>query len=305
VLRTLRGVFVTCPDGRALVRLDSDRLTVASTIPVPGRIAAAAVTPDGSRIVVAVEQPDLLLVVDAAKGRIDRRIPLPVPPTALDTTDTLTAVVSASRDALVRVSLQDGTVAGSTVIGAPGGPLLFRMDGKAVLVGQPAVKGIVTVDAATGVLLARLNLPFPPTRFAVNADGGQMFVTGSPEDSLAIVNTYQIEVDQTIIGGRMPRGMAVSPARNLLLLANPSSGDITILDIETRRLAASVHVGGAPGQILMTPDEEYGLVFQDSGDVAVIRMQTVLDRTNKTKPLFTMFPTGPAPQSAVIVPIPA
>ena len=288
-------VYAVCPEGRSLVKVDMDRLVQAATVGFPGRIAAAAATPDGRRIVVAVAQPSTLFVVDAGSAKILQRIALAVEPGVLDLTDSMVAVAGAADDTLTRVALPSGLISGVTAMGAGAGPIVFRKDGNMILAGQPSVKGIVAVDAATGNLVARLTLPFPPGRFAVNADGGQIFVTGSPDDTIAIVNAYQIEVDQTIIAGRTPRGMAVALGRNLLLLANPASGDVTILDIETRKLAASVHVGGEPGQILMT------LVFNGSGDVAVIRMQTVLDRQNKTKPIFTMFSTGPSPQSAVVV----
>jgi YVTN family beta-propeller protein len=105
--------------------------------------------------------------------------------------------------------------------------------------------------------------------------------------------------------------MAVSVVngRNLLFVTNAGSGDLTIFDIDTRQLASSVHVGGKPGEVLLTPDGEYALTIdRESGDVAVIRTNTALDRkTNeatapRVKPLFTVFHTGAGPQSAAIVP---
>jgi len=41
---------------------------------------------------------------------------------------------------------------------------------------------------------------------------------------------------------------------------------------------------------------------QHSGNVSVVRITTVLDRTVKTKPLFTVFPTAADARSAIIVP---
>ncbi len=46
-----------------------------------------------------------------------------------------------------------------------------------------------------------------------------------------------------MIAGRTPGALAVSDSRNLLFVTNPGSGDLTILDIDTRHLSASVHVG--------------------------------------------------------------
>ena len=140
------------------------------------------------------------------------------------------------------------------------------------------------------------------------ADRGVHYVTGPGEDSVVIVSTFQNEVEETILAGRMPGAMAVSERRNLLFVTNPESGDLTILDIENRNLAASVHVGENPGEVLLTPDDEYALVMdRRSGNVSVVRITTVLGNEGvrarlKTKPLFTVFPTAPDARSAVIVP---
>ena len=130
-----------------------------------------------------------------------------------------------------------------------------------------------------------------------------MFVTGTGDDSLAVVSPFQNEVAETILAGRTPYAMAVLDRRNLLFVTNPGSGDLTILDIETRGVSASVHVGESPGEVLLTPDGEYALVVdRHSGTVSVVRIATVLDRKVKTKPLFTVFPTASDARSALIVP---
>ena len=92
-------------------------------------------------------------------------------------------------------------------------------------------------------------------------------------------------------------------------MANPGSGDLTILDIDSRRLKASVHVGGQPGDVLLTPDGEYALVMDPvSGSVSVARIATVLDNAQVAfiarppKPLFTVFQTATDARSAIIVP---
>lgn len=136
-----------------------------------------------------------------------------------------------------------------------------------------------------------------------------MFVTGAGADVVAIVSPYQNEVAETILAGRTPYAMAVSGRRNMLFVTNPGSGDLTILDIESRGVFASVHVGEMPGEVLLTPDGEYALVLdQRSGNVSVVRLSTVLDRKNRTSsppsPLFTVFPTAADARSAVIVPYP-
>lgn len=303
ILRVGDKAFVTCPDARLLVELDLARFTPGKKLAMPGSVVAAVLVPESGLIVVATAQPAMLVVVDPKAFRITRRVSLPTDPAALDVSGNTAAVAARLNDALTRVSLRDGAVLGSSALGEPCGSMRFRNDGKSILAGLPRSRQIVSLDVATGAILARLPLRFSPGRFCFNADGGQMFVTAPAEDAVVIVSPYQSQIDQTIVAGRTPWGMAVSPVRNLLLITNPASGDLTILDIETRRLAASVHVGGEPGDVLLTPDEEYALVVdRHGGEVAVIRMKTVLDKAVRTKPLLTMFPMGAAPQSALIIP---
>jgi YVTN family beta-propeller protein len=109
--------------------------------------------------------------------------------------------------------------------------------------------------------------------------------------------------------------MAVAPVWNLLFLSNPDAGDVTILDIQNRRIIASIRTGGHPREILvaLSPEsatqEEYAFAVDgDSGDVSVIHIPTVQHKSGDAfiaeppKPVFAVFHSGAAPQSAVIVP---
>jgi DNA-binding beta-propeller fold protein YncE len=305
VLRAGNQVFVTCPEAHSLCEIDPVRLRVAGRMDMGGRIAAATFISGINTIAVVTDQPAAFHLVNPVARRVTKRIALPPMPVGLDVTDSMAAVTTGSTNGVVRVPFGSGKIAGITAIGSKCGAIRFRKNGETILVGAPDAREIVTIDAASGVLLARLPLSFAPARFCPNEDGGQMFVTGMYGDVMAIVDPYQNQVDQTIIAGSRPFGMAVSTIdeQELLFVTNPGSGDLTIFDIETRRLASSVHIGGNPGEVLITPDGQYALVIdRDSGDVAVVRVRTVLVRTIRTKPLFTFFPTARAPQSAAIIP---
>jgi len=309
VFRAGKKVFASCPEGRAIYEIDPESFRIAGKIAFPGRIAGCAVCPDDSRIAVLVEQPAALHLVDPASRKVTARIALSATPGLINLTDTVAALSMAGGTTITRVSLVSAKVIGSTEVGFRPGVLRVHDDARLILAGASDRGEIVTVSTDSGALIARLPLAFTPARFCFNIDngheGGQMFVTGSSGDEIAICSPYQSEVEQTIVGGRTPFAMAVGATgdQNLLYVTNPGSGDLSIFDIDTRMLAASVHIGGKPGEVLLTPDGEYALVVnQESGDVSVVRVQTVLDKKNKVKPLFTVFPTGANPQSAAIVP---
>lgn len=314
ILRAGDKVFATCPDARLICEIDPTRLTVAGRTVLPGRIVSASVSTNASYLVVTTDRPAALHLIDASTRRITRTLALPDTPVAMDISGDL-AAINVAGNAMVRVSLPDARLLGSTALGLRGGIVRIRPDGKSILIGADGQNQIVTVDASTGALMARLPLAFAPTHFCFSADnGGQMFVTGTGDDSIIIVSPYQNEVDQTMVSAHKPYAMAVTAVqdRNLLCVTNAGSGDLTIFDIDTRGLASFVHIGGNPGEILITPDVAYALVIdRDSGDVSVVRMSVALEHKagsmtlQETKPLFTVFPTGAGPQSAEIIPRPA
>ncbi|HZL55563.1 MAG TPA: YncE family protein [Bryobacteraceae bacterium] len=311
ILRAEEKVFVTCPEGRAIFEIDPMRFAMAGRINVPGRIVSAVVTPDGKTLAVAADEPPALHLFEAASRRPVAKIPLPGVPLALHTTDDIAAVAT-SENKLERAALKERKLRGATALGLSAGIVRFRPDGKAILIGADDRNQIVTLDAGTGALQARLPIAFAPRRFCFSADnGGQMFVTGSGGDSIVVVSPYQSEVYQTMVGGRNPGSMAVGALQNrdLLFVADAGSADLTIFDIFTKGLASSIQIGGKPGEVLITPGGGYALVLDSvSGDVSVVRTSVALSGEPShamgqgAKPLFTVFPTGGGPQDAAIIP---
>ena len=94
-----------------------------------------------------------------------------------------------------------------------------------------------------------------------------------------------------------------------MFVANPESGDVSILDLVTKNVVAVTPVGTRPSYIAITPDDQYALVLnQVSGDMAVIRIPNVTravseQRRWKKGPLFMLIPVGSKPVSAAIVAI--
>lgn len=303
-----RRVFALCHDGRAMLEISVEGFRVAAKIALPGKPIAARLLPNAGAAIIVTDEPPALLAVDLNTRRVLAHLPLPGAPADMDLNGERAAITLPARNSILRAALSGVNGAGlqflgATDVGVPCTAVRFRRDGKTILAGAVAAREIVSIDAQTGDLLARLPLPVSPSRFCFNADGGQMFVTGTGADSLAIVSPFQNEVAESILAGRTPDAMAVSDSRNLLFVTNSDSGDLTILDIDTRGVSASVHVGENPGEVLLTPDGEYALIIdRRSGNVSVVRITTVLDHKVKTKPLFTVFPTATDARSAAIVP---
>ena len=323
VLSVNGKLFAVCAGSQNIVRIDPAARTITGKTEIRGKIVGACLTTDGNYLVVAASQPDTISLLDTNSGRIVHRTSLPGVAHSVAASAAQAAVLvkpqpdRGSSTLLARVSIPDGALIGVSAIDAGAVSALgYRKDGETIYVAAPDVRQIVSLDAASGSVLARLPVPIRPARFCTDGTGGQVFVTGADRDpQLVIFSPYQNQIDQTLYAGHALFGMAVAPVRNLLFVSNPDAGDVTILDIDTRRVFGSVRTGGNPREILIAPSadsttpEEYAFVVDgDSGDVSVIHIPVVLHKPGDAfiaeapKPLFAVFHGGAEPQSAVIVP---
>jgi DNA-binding beta-propeller fold protein YncE len=322
VFRVRGKLFAVCAESQTVFQIDPTERKITGQTEVSGTIVSAALTTDGSYLVVATSQPDALVLIDArlsqtGRNQIVQRTGLPAAPLAVAAANAQAALLLDSKSTrLVRVSIPDGRLLGVSEIDAGAvGALGYRKDGETIYTAATDARQVISVDSASGAILARLPVPIRPARFCVDGSGGQVFVTGADSDpQLVIFSPYQNQVDQTLYAGHALFGMAVAPVRKLLFLSDPDAGEVTILWIDTRHMAASIRTGGKPGEILIAsaPDggpEEYAFVVDgDSGDVSVIHIPVVLHKpgdafiSEPPKPVFAVFHGGADPQSAVIIP---
>src|SRR5258707_12144709 len=83
-----------------------------------------------------------------------------------------------------------------------------------------------------------------------------------------------------------------------LFVASPGSGDVNILEINSRKVVAVASVGADPGFITVTPDDQYALVLnRSSGGVAVLRGGAIPKNRHRRGSLFTGVPVGSRPAS--------
>jgi YVTN family beta-propeller protein len=102
--------------------------------------------------------------------------------------------------------------------------------------------------------------------------------------------------------------MACSGGPRYLFVANNHGSDVSILNVDDRKVIGVVAVGRKPGFITITPDNQFALVLNEgSGDMAVIHISAIrLDYRNRNSKtgaaLFTMLPVGDRPVHAAVVP---
>jgi YVTN family beta-propeller protein len=307
VLANKTHVFALTPSNGTVTAIDSETGTITSKQRLAGSAVSMRLAADGNSLWLLARDPQALVQLDLKTQRLGRTIKLPKPVLDFDLSTSAPLAVIGSPPTLI--NLESGRVERTLEIDAETIPIRFRPDGKEVLAAHQSRRLISIADVETGRLLVKLPLPLEPERFCFTTDnGGQMFVTGRGMDAVVIVSPYQTAIDQTILAGRAPGSMTVDPDNLNLYVANPESGDLTVISIANRKLVVRIPVGQEPVQMMITPDRQYLLVLNRvSSDLSVIRLASALRistldgyQRSSAVPLFTVVPLGTNPVSGTI-----
>lgn len=296
------GALVLAPGGGTVYEIDAASLAISRRARAGNQAVGMRLAPAGDALWVLFRDPAALVELPLDSLQPRRRVRLPAPPDDFDlSSDRRAAVVSRQGSAVTLVSLDHAVIERTMALPVEPTSVRFRPDGRQVLAASRPDRSVTILDTPTGKTIVRLPLPMEPRHFCYNSDNGQLFVTGDGMDAVAIIYPYQTDVAETVLAGHAPSGMAVTDS--YLLVANPQTNSVTVLDIDTDfKLVAVVRVGNAPQEIVVTPDQQYALVLnQGSGDLAVIRIAALAARRYKSGPLFTMIPVGAGPVSAAVV----
>jgi DNA-binding beta-propeller fold protein YncE len=262
-----------------------------------------------------------LVIAKSSDLRPERRVRLQTPVAALDlATHSVSratyAALSGGKSGIVElVNLENGQHRKCELEGELG-DLRFRRDGKLLFVANYGQRSLFVLDTESLQTVCELPLPMQPQNLAFGAKDGQLFVSGPGMDAISIVYVYNtVEVDQTVLAAREPGAMACSENPRYLFVASRSGPEVTILNINTRKIAALTLTGSNPSRIVITPDQQYALVLdKGSGDLAVIRIPEILNSRNRRGasalpsgiltlrgiPLFAMIPVGAQPADIAI-----
>jgi YVTN family beta-propeller protein len=307
-----RKVFVLAPDAGTVYEIDAVKLAVTRRARAGSNAIGMQFSPGNDALWILYRDPAALVELPLDSFRPGRRISLAAPPDTFDLSSTgVAAIATAQNRTLVLASLADAAIEQTVACADEPSLVVFRKDGRQLIAGSRPSRNLTIFDASKAAVVVRLPLPIEPRHFSTNSDGGQIFVSGSGMDAVVVVYPYETQIAETILAGRAPDGMAVTDSPGYLLVTNPDTNSITVLDFENNgKLVAAVQVGQEPRSVVVTParsgQDQYALVLNEkSGDLAVIRMYSLINqdpsRRYRPTPLFALIPVGERPVSAAIV----
>ncbi len=295
--------YVLTPSTDSVHILDRN-LSLTSSHRLGEGISEIRLFPDSSAFVAAARPSREILVADPVSLKINHRTKLSAEPVDLDISTTGHLAISTGLHGTVEL-LHPASGEHKTIdIGGPVGTVRFRADGQLLLTARPDQRSILGIDVATQKTVAELPLAMEPENLCFNADQGQLFVSGKGMDGVAIIFPYDtMEVEQTLLAARHPGAMATSDAPAYLFIASTTGSDISILNIDTRKLMGVVDVGGQSEFIAITPDNRFALVLnKTAGTMAAIYIPTIkATREKKGLSLFTLVDVGAKPVHVAVV----
>jgi DNA-binding beta-propeller fold protein YncE len=305
-------VYALTPESGTIHEIRTDSLTLARNVQVAKSAVAMRLAPDGKTLAVASDDPKSFTLVATGGMKVFSETPLPADPVDLELSPdgNYAAVSYGGEQAISVIRLDDRRIPGMLRCGGEIGRVCFRGDSKCAIAADLTRHMLSLFDVASRQQIVDLPLACRPDRWCFNHDGGQLFITGDGGDGVVIVYPYHTpEVGETVLVGHSPGAMAASAHPAYLFVANPKSGVVSVLDIDSRKLISVAAVGANPNCIAMTPDDNYVLVLNEtSGDMAVIRTSSIVRAASerwrsRRGALFMMIPLGSKPVSTVVMPV--
>jgi YVTN family beta-propeller protein len=295
------SVYALTPANGSVHEIQIETLRTARKLAVASEAITMALAPDERWLYVLAREPRALVAVALDSFKTDWKLSLPEEPVGLAIApDGKTAAISSARG--VHLADLDARRLSAPLGQGDYGPVQFLNNSQTLVAGNRGERLLSAYSVAAQRLITHLPLAVRPDQFCFSRDGGQLFVTGEGMDAVVVVYPFFTpQVGDTVLAGHAPGAMDVS--EDLLFVASPLSGDVSILSISTRKVIAVVPVGSDPGFIRVMANDQYALVLnRKSGDVAILSVPAITQKRNryKTASLLTMIPVGSRPVSAVV-----
>ena len=224
---------------------------VVATIPLGKRPRGITVSPDQSRLFVALSGSP------PAPPGIDEST-LPPPDRAADGI----GVVDIATRTIVTI-LQAGTDPEQVSI---------SQDGARLYVANEDAGTTSVLDIATGEIIAAIPVGDEPEGVTTSPDGRFVYVTSEADNQVSVIDTASNEVLKQFEVGPRPRASAFSPDSTRAYVTSENGGSLSIVDTATHEVIATMDVPGDPSRPM-------GVVTAPTGSLVYVstgRGQTVV-----------------------------
>ena len=275
VVTTLTGVegphnLQVSPDGRSVwavsghdslaLMVDGETYDLHGTVATGKEPAHIVLTLDGTKAYATNGADDTVTVIDVATMKQVATIPVGAFPHGLrPSPDGKWIYVANAKGTTVSVIdvASDRKVADIEVGEAPV-QVGFAPDGNFAYVSLNAEDAVGKIDVAAQKLVGKATVGDGPIQVYVSPDGRYLVVANqgtedAPSRTVSILATSTFEPVATLDSGAGAHGVVVDPSSRHAYITNIYGGDVSVIDLEERRVVARVPVGLEPNGISFSP----------------------------------------------------
>jgi len=247
--------------------------TVDGFIPTGAIPTGVAFSPSGATAYVTNQYSNNVGVIDVASAQQVATIPTPggeSPFVVRVSPDGSRLFISTNTTTVYIVDTQTLQVIGSVQVGfAPNG-FAVHPDGRIIYVSASFGGSVTEVDMFTGTVLRTFNVGGIAQDMAVTRDGNRLYVANGS----GYLNEIELTSGQTTatidLAGEA-FGIGVTPDDTQAYVSLPGVGVVQVFNLQSRRLAQTLDVGGDPRRIGFSQQGHIGAIANLSGYVTFVR----------------------------------
>lgn len=295
-------LYVSNEDGHSVSVLDPDSAATIETIAIGKRPRGMKLSPDGSRLFVAVSglpkcppsvpdeecaklerdlKADGIAIVDTGTLKVVQVLHAGSDPEqfALSSDGRKLFVANEDTATMSVVDVASGGVIGSVAVGREPEGVGITPDGRWVLITNESDNSVSVIDAGTLKIVKSVEVGKRPRDVAFTPDGATAYVSGEFDSSV-----YRIAVPQGAPVARVlqlrkearPMAIVLDSKRSRLYVSTGRGGTVAVIDSASDKLLAEVKVGTRPWGIALSHDGRW--LYSANGpsdDVSVIDTSTL------------------------------
>ena len=249
-------LYVCASDSDTVQVIDPETGNVLHELPSGEDPEQFVLHPDNRHLYIANEDDAITTVVDTESRTVVAQIDVGIEPEGMAVSpDGKIAITTSETTNMAHwIDTEKQELFANTLVDSRPRHAEFVKDGTELWVSAEIGGTISVFDVATQTEQAKIDFEVDgvhpdrvqPVGFELSAGDTHAFVALGPSNHVAVVNAETYEVEDYILVGRRVWHMDFNADRSLLFTTNGVSGDVTVIDVASRKPLKTIKVGRFP-----------------------------------------------------------
>ena len=258
-------VYICASDSDAVQVMDPNTGEILHDLPSGEDPEQFVLHPDNRHLYIANEDDAITTVVDTETRTVVAQIDVGIEPEGMAVSpDGKIAITTSETTNMAHwIDTETQQLFANTLVDSRPRHAEFIKEGTELWVSAEIGGTISVFDVATQTEKTKIDFELPnihpdrvqPVGFEFTTGDRHAFVALGPSNHVAVVNAETYEVEEYILVGRRVWHMDFNRDRTLLFTTNGVSGDVTVIDVASRKAIKSIKVGRFPWGAAFRPTD--------------------------------------------------